>query len=454
MANGNGSNGGSKALHVIGLEAENIKRLRLVRLRLEQDGSLVIVGGNNAQGKTSLLDAIAMALGGSDAIPPDPLRHGARKGKIKLDLGELVIERTFTSRGTTLTVRAADGTERKSPQTLLDSLCAAATFDPLSFTRERPNKQREILRLLLGLDFGELDADRAKLYAMRTETNRDIKALDARLGAMPPPEPGLPKSELSAADLLAEVEKRQAQRAENEKERALVVELGHEHRGLGEDLAAIDKQIAKLEAELAECRADRESVAKRRDGTAERIEAERTRVEALVDPDTAEVKRQLAELETTNRKVRAAAERMKLEQEAQTLAARAERMTDGIEAIDERKRDMLAAAAFPVPGLGFDDDGVTLNGVPLEQSSGAEKLRVSVAIGAALNPRVKVALVRDGSLLDGESMRLLAELAEAADLQVFVERVGDGDPSAIVIEDGCVRGAGSDELEPSVEATS
>lgn len=430
----------TNTLRIVELRAENIKRLQAVEIH--PSGELVVIGGRNAQGKSSTLDAIEMALGGASTIPPDPIRHGARKGRVVVDLGELVVERTFTPKGTTLTVTSKDGTPQKSPQALLDSLCSSIAFDPIAFARLEPKKQDEVLKRVLGLDFSELDSDRAELFAARTDTKRELKGLEARLDAMPVPEAGLPKAEQSAADILAEVEQRQAQRVENEKARAFVVELEREHRGLGSDLQALDRRIAELEEKLAEARSDREAVAERRDSLTASIERKREEVAALVDPDLDEPKARLATLEATNRKVRQVQERAKLEAEAKKLTARADELTGAIEAIDEKKAAALASAKFPVEGLGFDELGPTLHGAPLEQASQAEKLRLSVAIGAALNPRLRVMLLRDGSVLDDDGMRLLAELAQAHGLQLWCERVGDRDASAIIIEDGMVRGAG------------
>lgn len=435
----------TNTLRIVELRAENIKRLQAVEIH--PSGELVVIGGRNAQGKSSTLDAIEMALGGASTIPPDPIRHGARKGRVVVDLGELVVERTFTPKGTTLTVTSKDGTPQKSPQALLDSLCSSIAFDPIAFARLEPKKQDEVLKRVLGLDFSELDSDRAELFAARTDTKRELKGLEARLDAMPVPEAGLPKAEQSAADILAEVEQRQAQRAENETARAFVVELEREHRGLGSDLQALDRRIAELEEKLAEARSDREAVAERRDALTASIERKREEVAALVDPDLDEPKARLATLEVTNRKVRQVQERAKLEAEAKKLADRADELTGSIEAIDEKKAVALASAKFPVEGLGFDELGPTLNGAPLEQASQAEKLRLSVAIGAALHPRLRVMLLRDGSVLDEDGMRLLGELAREHHLQLWLERVGDKDPSAVVIEDGMVRVEASGEGE-------
>lgn len=433
-------------LHIVELRAENVKRLHAVTIR--PDGAMVILGGRNAQGKSSTLDAIEMALGGGSKIPPDPIRHGARKGRVVLDLGEIVVERTFSGKGTTLTVTGKDGEQRKSPQALLDGLCSSIAFDPVAFARLPGKEQDAVLKRVLGLDFAALDAKRAAAFAERTEVRRELKGLEARVAALPRLEPGLPAEEQSAADLLAELERRESVKAENDTKRAELRDLERDYRALGEALTEHDAKISRLERELAEARQARDTVAQERDGLVVAGRALRTAVEQLVDPDLAEVKAQLGALDGINRKVRSALERKRLEGEVIAADKRADKLSAEIEAVDEKKAELLASAKFPVPGLGFDEHGPTLNGAPLQQASQAEKLRVSVAIGAALHPRLRVMLLRDGSVLDDDGMRQLAELAAEHDLQLWIERVGDRDASAIVIEDGMVRG---DALEGAAE---
>ncbi|MCA9529419.1 MAG: hypothetical protein KC543_04710, partial [Myxococcales bacterium] len=116
-----------------------------------------------------------------------------------------------------------------------------------------------------------------------------------------------------------------------------------------------------------------------------------------------------------------------------------EGLTASLAEIDEEKRAAIERAEFPLEGLGFAEEGVTLGGIPFAQASAAERLRASVAIGLALHPDLRVLLVRDGALLDDDSLKLVAEMAAAHEAQVWVERVGDGDPGAIIIEDGAVR---------------
>jgi hypothetical protein len=147
----------------------------------------------------------------------------------------------------------------------------------------------------------------------------------------------------------------------------------------------------------------------------------------------------MAEAEGINRRVRANQSRKELAARLEAAKALSKQFTEGIDGLDEQKRALLAAAAFPVPGLSIDEETVTVDGIPFEQLSGALQLRVSVAMGLALNPTVKVLLIRDGSLLDEENLGMVAEMAAEAGAQVWLERVGAGQEVAIVLEDGTVK---------------
>ena len=168
------------------LTAENVKRLTAVEMT--PDGNLVIVGGKNRAGKSSVLDSIMYALAGAASIPSQPIRNGAKAAKITLELdGEksLTVERTMSPRGGSLVVKLANkAAPLSSPQALLDSLCGKIAFDPLEFTRLKPREQLERLRDLVGLDFAELDRERESVFAERTQVNRDAKTMKARIEAM------------------------------------------------------------------------------------------------------------------------------------------------------------------------------------------------------------------------------------------------------------------------------
>ena len=154
--------------------------------------------------------------------------------------------------------------------------------------------------------------------------------------------------------------------------------------------------------------------------------------------NTAELGERLEGLEATNAAIRSNNTARAKAAERQRLREAYESLTKRIQAIDERKAQALAAAVFPVEGLGFDDTDVTYQGVPLSQASSAEQIRVSVAMAMALNPELRVLRIMDGSLLDSDAMEAIRAQVADGDFQVWIERVGDADDGAVIIEDGQV----------------
>ena len=424
-------------MKIIKLTANNVKRLRAVEIT--PDGNTVVVSGRNGQGKTSVLDAIAYALGGKDVICKEPIRRGEKSAEVVCDLGDFIVRRKFTAEGTTtVTVEGKDGARFPQPQRKLDDLIGSLSFDPLAFSRMDGNGQSETLRKLLGLDFSAVDGKRTALYAERTEVNRDGKQLAARFDALPPVVADAPGAELSSAEIMADMDAAQAVRDANTAAR-------DKARAAADVTTRINNELASAEAHAADM-ADRltkaqSAVAELR-ATAAAALAKATELheasKALNDPDLQPFKDRIASLESTNRVVRANATHAAMSIELEAARAKSAALTAEIQAIDDKKQADIAAASFPVDGLGFDGEGgVTLNALPFDQASSAEQLRASVSIGLAMNPGLRVLLIKDGSLLDEQALAALSGMADELDAQLWIERVEDGG-ATVVIEDGSV----------------
>ncbi|MFT4225334.1 AAA family ATPase [Micropruina sp.] len=403
-------------MKIIKLEAENIKRLKAVAI--EPDGTLQIVTGRNAQGKSSVLDAIWLALGGGQASKdtPRPIRDGEDEARVTLDLGNLTVTRTWDAEKgkTTLVVRAPDGSRYQQPQTLLDQLVGKLSFDPLAFTRLTAREQRQALLDLLGLDFTAADRERARLYDERLETGRRAHAY----GDLPKLPKGAPMVEVPAADLLGRINEAAKLQQDIDDTRAAIARDVRE-------VEEIDRRIARLQQD--------------RDATQARIADRTDQLGVLPLPaDIDQLRAQVADLEASNAEARANRQVAEKREAQKALQEQYTALTHRIDGIDDSKRRALAAAQMPVDGLGFDDQGVTFNGVPFGQASSAEQIRVSLAMAMALNPSLRVIRILDGSLLDADSMQAIAGMAADHDYQVWVERVSDDAESAVVIEDGQV----------------
>ena len=395
-------------MKIISLTAENVKRLRAVEIT--PDGNVVTITGRNAQGKTSVLDAIWLALGGGAAGGETvrPIRDGEDKASVTLDLGDLVVVRTWTGDKTALTVKSADGAKYGSPQGVLDALVGRLSFDPLEFTRLSARDQVAALLDLVDLDvdLDDLAHRRQAAYDTRAEIGRQGKAI----GDIPALVDA-PSEEVSASTLIAEIQA--AQRV-----------AASQHDETDALNLAVEK-VSALKAELANW----ESTVKTR----------KAKVTAHVTvPDIESLEADLRNVEETNRAVRHNATATDAKGRKDILLANYQAQTDAIEAIDKAKAAALAKAKFPVDGLGFDEDGVTFEGIPFSQASSAEQIRVSLAMAMSLNPKLRVIRILDGSLLDADNLALIGEMATAQDYQVWIERVSDTSATAVVIEDGAV----------------
>ena len=396
-------------MKIIELRAENVKRLKAIEIHPADH--MQVIGGRNAQGKSSVLDAIWLALGGGAAAKGTarPIRDGESKASVTLDLGDLTVTRSWTAKGTALKVTSADGATYSSPQGMLDALVGRLSFDPLEFTRLRPADQRRALLDIVDLpvDVDELDRERKARFDERADVGRRGRSLgDVAV------DESLPTEETSAASIIAKIREAQAaQRKRDDAETALT--------------RTADK-VAELEAALKEWRSRLDYAQKALNGTPPA-------------PDTAPMEADLATVEERNAAIRANNVARARAEEKATLRARYDSLTEDIASIDQTKADALAAAEFPVEGLAFDESGVLYGGVPFSQASSAEQIRVSLAMAMATSPKLRVIRILDGSLLDAENLTLIEGMARDNDYQVWIERVGNADEGAVVIEDGQVQ---------------
>lgn len=519
-------------LRVIAISAHNYKRL--VVAELEPKGLSVIVGGRNAQGKSSLLDAIADAIGGAKrgAGTELALRVGSVKGSVRVDLGEIVVTRTWTPGNDKLVVESPPGSPIKSPQAVLDKLLGDLSFDPLAFARMDPKRQAETLRKLAGLDTRSIEERRAAAYGQRTTVNGQLKTAttmrdQTTVPPEPPPAPPKPsigalleqqrglqavvtdyrdvearparlegslailrreiaeRSDrvvavtelLKAADLAQAALQEAAIKASDAATYAkplgvLGVRIDNLAKSAAEQERQVDLYLTEQRAIVAAARREideREQLQREAEAELERAREEAAGAAVSREIDERELGRNAAALKDADRATAAAeAAQQAIDEHRRALALWRERdalvtklrqdadaLTEIIERCDREKLEAIGAAKMPVEGLGIDGDVVTFRGIPLSQASQAERVRVGVAIGAALNPQLRVILVREGALLDDDSMRDLLEVAGSYGFQVWIETVGDRALSqgvGVIIEDGRII-ATSEPAEPADEAT-
>lgn len=421
------------------LDVSNIMRISTVRI--EPNGApALVLAGENESGKSSVLTALEMLFAGPKKFPREPLRRGTKAGQIVADLGDIIVTRRITPSGQTLEIRGKDDSKYGSPQAMLDAMVGQLTFDPLAFATQDATTQARTLRLLAGIQTDTLDAEYKKLFDERTDVNRDLKQSEGALvkaarhadAPAAPIDGGALIAELAAADELAKTAG--ALKATADKAHT-AVEVADRRRVAA--VTAVEDARAALEAaEQAEMVAD-ETYRQALDAESQ-AHAAWSAGDALV-PDRDALRRRFASIEQVNAKVRDNQAHAALQAQADERRAVAEKKTSRLNDILYQKSELLRKAKFPVEGLGLSDDSVTWEGLPFAQASTAVRIRASVAIGLALNPELRVLMVRNGNDLGQKNLHLIAQMAEAAGATVLVERIsgGDGLPT-VVIEDGTV----------------
>lgn len=417
---------------IVHLVSENVKRLKAVSITPE--GNVVEISGSNGAGKSSLLDSIFFALAGQKYIQSQPIRNGADKGLVEIDLGDIIVRRTFKRQEdntftTALIVETKDGARFQKPQDILNKLVGELTYDPLEFTRKKPAEQFDILKgFVSGFDFDGEARERKRLFDERTDVNRRVKELKSQVAGISiaddTPEDEIDVSALTdelqaVGDFNADIHSRSANR-----------------QRVSDEADRLEIEAKQLEARAAELLAQAEE---KRGAAAERREklANAGSLPELKDPS--EIRAKIESANIVNESVRRKRHRDQLIAQAEKLEKDAAALTKGIDDADARKAEAIAKAEIPVPGLGFGDGEILLNGLPFDQASSAEQLRASVAMAMAANTKLRVILIRDGSLLDRASFAILDEMAKENDFQVFIEVVESDRPGAIIIEDGSVK---------------
>lgn len=392
------------------LQIENFLRVSVVDIT--PDGNVIYITGKNTHGKTSVLNAIWAGLANPRFSEfPKPVKDGEEKAIITIDLDQYIVTRIFTEidgvNKTTLKVEGAEGAVFLKPQKFLDKLLGALTFDPLAFIGMKEKPQVEMLLQLTGgeIDIEAMDVARDNAYNQRTAVNQSVSTLSAARGEEPEK---LEKIDLSKIQKDMETSSNLSRDINEQNTRAQIL------------INAIDerqKTLDKVNMWLKEAKAT---------------------IKNYKPYD--ELKAELGLGIEHNTKVGDWDKWNEAGDSIKVYSDKANEYTNAINDIDARKKKAIADLEFPYPGLSFGEGGVVFNNIPLKQASKAEQIRISMAIAMAMNPKVRVLRIEDGSLLDEDNLKLIHELAEEKDYQVWIERV-KGDGKGILIEDGTIKDA-------------
>ena len=401
-------------------EVENVKRVKAVSMALAPNG-LTVIGGRNGQGKTSVLDAIAWALGGEKLKPSEAARKGSTiPPHIHIELSNgLVVER----KGKSGSLKVFDPSGTKAGQKLLDSFVERLALDLPKFMSSTSKAKADILLQIIGIgeELAAMERKESQLYNQRLEIGRIAKQKAAHAEELDS-YPDVPSEPISASDLIQQQQAILAKNGENKRKRDNAAQMDAEL-----EAAQLAFNEAKLRLETAE----------------ENAAIAHESAKDIIDESTAELEANIAKVDEINAKVRINMDKEKAVSEAEELKGQYEELTKALDAVKKEKLTLLDHADLPLPELSVLDGELTYKGQRWDCMSGAEQLMVATAIIRKLNPECGFVLMDKLEQMDQETLQEFGQWLEAEGLQVIATRVGTDDSCSIVIEDGYIKGATS-----------
>lgn len=396
------------------LEFENVKRIKAVQLTPAKNG-LTLIGGDNRQGKTSVLDAIAWALGGDRFKPSKPQREGSviePHLKVTLDNG-IVVERS----GKNSSLKVIDPSGNKGGQQLLNSFVEQLALDLPKFLNQSSKEKADTLLKIIGVgeQLYKLEQEEQLQYNRRTEISR-IADQKAKFAKEMPVYTDVPAEPLSVSDLIQSQQQILAKNGINKQKREQL------------DYYTKQLEIAKQAFDHAK------SVL---DAAKNNFNLAKGEADGLEDESTAELEANIAQIEQINEKIRANLEREKAENEAEGFRRQYDELTEQVEAVRQQKKDLLKGADLPLEGLTVENGELVYNGQKWDCMSGAEQLIVATSIVRKLNPECGFVLLDKLEQLDTKTLDVFGKWLEKEGLQAIATRVSSGEECCILIEDGC-----------------
>lgn len=424
---------------ITALEAENVKRIKAVAFAPSPTG-LTLVGGNNNQGKTSVLDALAWALGGDRFRPDAAQRDGAiAPAHLKVTLSNgVVVER----KGKNASLTVTDPTGRRSGQQLLNAFVEPLALDLPRFMDASDKEKSDILLRIIGIgaELHTRDLEIKGLYDKRTFTGQ-LAAQKKHFAEEMISYPEAPDEPVSASELIRQQQDILARNGENQRLRAQYAELEQQVQQCVDELKRTRERIATLQQLADELDAKHTKLFNQR-------ETARKTVSQLQDESTAELEASIRDIEETNRKVRANLEKARAEDEAAQYASEYDRLTESIQQKRADRMALLNGADLPLPGLSVEDGVLTYKGKHWRDMSGSDQLRVAAAIVRRLNPDCGFVLLDKLEQMDMTTLQEFSAWLEAEGLQAIATRVSTGSECQIIIEDGMVKDAVPPEEKP------
>lgn len=406
------------------LEIENVKRIKAVKIKPEKNG-LTVIGGKNNQGKTSVLDSIAWALGGNEFKPSQAARQGSViPPRLHLVMSNgLVVERN----GKNSDLKVIDPTGQKGGQQLLNEFVEQLALNLPEFMEASSKEKTRVLLHIIGAEekLAHLELQEQELYNRRHAIGQ-IADQKSKFAKEMPYFTDAPKELISVMELIQQQQEILARNGENQRKRENLKRLEFQAENLKKQIEELTEKKAAVESDL---------------------EIARKSAENLHDESTEELERNIRDIETINRKVRSNLDKEKAEEDAVNYQEQYKTLTAQLDKTRQEKTELLHNAGLPLPGLSVEDGELTYQGQKWDNISGSDQLRVATAIVRRLNPKCGFVLLDKLEQMDLDTLNEFGEWLEQEGLQAIATRVSTGGECSIIIEDGYVKGEETQEAD-------
>lgn len=419
------------------LTIENVKRIKAVEIT--PDGNLVRITGKNANGKSSILDSISMLFCGKKLIPERPVRDGEETAKIEAESGDYVITRHWTSPDKSyLTLKNKDGAKFSNAQSILDGLVNDLSFDPIHFSLSKPQERVEKLREITGIDLSDIERRHNNAYALRRDFGRDLKKQESYVTS-------LELQKVSEEDEITlesleedlriheeEIDKIKAIEDHEKVRNQKITQNESKIDGIEKANERIEQKIRELQSEIDENCAMKELCLSEIENLCLQVKVVPDREAVETEARNAVIK--IAEFKAKDRERRMIKQAMS---ELESITKKYNEQDEILKKLSYEKEQLFKKCKMPIDGLDFGPSDVEFNGMPFSQLSTSEQIRISMSIAIAKNPKLKVIVINNGSLLDEDALREVEAIARKHEFQVWIEEVASSkEEGCVYIQDG------------------
>ena len=426
-------------MKIVKLSSRNIKNLKAIEIT--PAGDEVFLTGKNGVGKSAIIDSIFSALTGKRL--KDPIRHGEDRADVVIDMGDFTVKKTWTEKGEAIQVYSTNEEGKKvkysSPQTFLDEKIGELSFDPMAFKDMKSMDRIELLKDIAGLKFEDIDKEKDTVYEDRTVLNSKIKEVVAHLSNTEAPDPKTPDEEIAYKGELAKIQ-------DLRQKRGTFIKIAEQKDHVVKRIQRNAELLEEYKTSIIEIEKKMTSLLQENEDLGKSDLYMQPQIPEVTEAQIIAAESALEDIEHKNADIRAAKRYRQSVKDADKLKKESDKLTEKLRRLDQDKSTRVAAAKFPIPGLSLTDEAVMYEDNRFDRLSTGQQIRVSTAIGMALNPKLKVIFIREGSLLDKGNLKDIIAQAKDKDYQVWFERCDETGQVGFFIEAGEIKAVNGKEV--------